>query len=150
MLDTARIWTTSSEWIDAECGAFFLEVENGVARTDRGMAIKFHDFTLIGGGQIDLSNEQLDIVFASKARKGLGINTNTLAKMVRVGGTIKNPEIGADSKGLFKTGLALGAALASGGLSLIAQGLLDKQVANSDVCQIVREQYDASPGTGSG
>ena len=75
---------------------------------------------------------KLDVV--SKARTGLGVNVNTVVKVIQVGGTIKNPRIETNKKGLLQSVFALGAAVASGGLSLVVQGLYDKTIANSDVC----------------
>ena len=121
-----------------ECGVARLDIGNGVASMDNSLAMKFRDHTILGSGQIDLASENLDIVFSSKARKGLGISPNTIVKILKVGGTLREPELVGDPGGFLSTGVSLAAAIVTGGLSLLAQGLLDKEVANSDVCQIAR------------
>ena len=120
--------------VNVECSVVNLKIDNGIALTKNGIALKTQDFTLLGGGEINLSNEDMTLVISTKARKGLGINTNTLAKLIRVGGKIISPEIETNPSGLLQTGVAIGAAIASGGVSLIAQGLFDRTKANSDVC----------------
>lgn len=121
-----------------ECAVARLEIGNGVASMDNSLAMKLRDHTILGSGQIDLASENLDIVFSSKARKGLGISPNTIVKILKVGGTLREPEFVSDPAGLLTTGVSLAAAIVTGGLSLLAQGLLDKEVANSDVCQVAR------------
>ena len=123
-------------FIDIECGATYFDVNKGKASTKQGLALRTDKVTLLGGGDIDFGNEKIKLLIAPKARKGLGINTNTLAKMIRVGGTLSEPVIEADAAGLFKSSVALGAAIVTGGLSLLAQGLLDRTKANSDVCAV--------------
>ncbi len=127
------------EYMDVECGVVYFEVENGNAKADQGFALKTSEFSVLGGGEINFGNENIELVFTTKARKGFGINTNSFAKLVRVGGTIQKPEIETDPKGLLQTGVAIGAAIFSGGLSLLAQGLYDKNKANSDVCKFAKE-----------
>jgi hypothetical protein len=136
MLIAINPLTSYDDLVDVECGVLHFSVENGVATSGRGLALKLSDLTLLGGGIVQLDSEEIHFVISTKARKGLGINTNTLAKMVRIGGTINSPAITTDVGGLLETGVAIGAALASGGLSLIAQGLHDRSVANADVCEL--------------
>ena len=138
VIDIANPFTSSSKLVNAECGVVWMEINDGIATMKNGLAMKLGQYTLLGSGTIDFSSEELDIVVSSKARKGLGINSNSLAKIVRIGGTIDESEFIADPTGLLKSGVTIGVALATSGFSLIAQGLLDKLKANSDVCQIAQ------------
>ena len=122
------------EYIDIECSVMALEVKKGMATSKNGMAMKTDRVTLLAGGSIDLGDESLKILIFPKARTGLGINPSSLVKIVSLGGTLSEPKIEADSGGLLGTGAAVGAALYSGGLSLLVQGLLDRNRANADVC----------------
>jgi hypothetical protein len=117
-------------------------VEDGLAWTEQGIAIQTDEFALLGGGNVDLNDEAVKLVVSSKARKGLGINTNSLIKLIRVGGTLSSPEIETDSSGILQSGVAIGAAIVSGGLSLLAQGLYDKHKANADVCGTAAENAE--------
>jgi hypothetical protein len=137
--------TSREDLVEIECGVVHFFIEEGVARSSRGLALKLPDVTLLGGGSIDLESERINFVISSKARKGLGINTNTLAKMIRMGGTIKDPGITTDVSGLVQTGVVVGAALATGGLSLFAQGLRDRTIANAQVCQLAIEDDGTDP-----
>ncbi len=122
------------EYIDIECGVVHFDVERGMAVSENRLALKTDKVTLFGGGVIDLDDESLKILITPKARKGFGINPSSLAKIVRLGGTLAEPKIEADSSRLPETVATVWAALYSGGLSLIAQGWFDRNQANADVC----------------
>jgi len=111
-----------------------LDIEDGVATVRDRIAVKTDRVTLSGGGDIDLSSEELKIVILPRARKGFGINATTLAKIVRLGGTLAQPKIEADASRLLQTGAEWLAVVYSAGWSLIAQGLFDRIQANTDVC----------------
>lgn len=136
LLTAINPFTTQDEMMEIECGVMHFEVNDGIASTGQGIALKTAEFTLLGGGEVDLANENLRLAVSAKARKGLGVNANTIAKVIEVGGKIRSPGIQPSASGLFQTGVAIGAAIVSGGLSLIAQGLFDRIKANSDVCGI--------------
>ena len=122
-------------YLDIECGVIRFDVNQGIATTPQGLVLKTADFTFIGGGDVNLSNESLKLNITSKARTGFGINVNSIVKVLRVGGTIKNPNIQVDPAGLIQSAIALGTAIVSGGVSLIVQGVYDKNRANADVCR---------------
>jgi hypothetical protein len=128
----------SREHILLECGAIYLDVADGLASTRNGFALKTDRVTVLGGGEISFPEEKLDILLAPKARKGFGISASSIAKMIRLGGTLKAPQVETDTQGLLKSGVALGAAIMSGGVSLVALGVLDRLQANADVCAIAR------------
>ncbi|MCY4312652.1 MAG: hypothetical protein OXD44_02965, partial [Gammaproteobacteria bacterium] len=133
-----RTLQAQNEFDLMECGVVNFRIQDGIAVMNKSLALKLKDFTILGSGQIDLASEKLDIVFSSKARKGLGISINTVAKLFKIGGTLRNPELVADTEGLAKTGASIFAGLLTGGLSIVAQGLFDREIANSDVCQVAR------------
>ncbi len=134
------------EYVDIECGIIRVKIDQGVATTEDGLAMKTDKVTLLGGGNIDLRDESLQILIVPKARKGLGVNLFSLAKVVRLGGSLAAPRIEADASRLLQSGATVWAALSTGGLSLIAQGLFDRVHANTDVCRLAH----AGGGGGSG
>ena len=142
------------EYINIECGVLRFDIESGVAVSKNGLAMKTDRVTLLGGGDINLNDESLKILISPKARKGFGINPSSLAKFVRLGGTLAKPKIEADNSRLLETGAVVAAAFYSGGLSLIAKGLLDRNQANADVCGLAAtakvENIEATDKTGRG
>jgi len=124
------------EYVDIECAVMRFDIDRGVATIRDNLAVKTDRVTLSGAGFVDLSDQSLKIVILPKARKGFGINSSSLAKMVRIGGTLAEPKIEADASRLLETGTAFIAAFYSAGWSLIAKGLFDRIQANTDVCDL--------------
>jgi len=120
-----------------ECAVVNFKIKDGIATADKGIGISTSQINIIGGGSINLKTEELDIGITPKARAGIGINVSQLAELVRLGGTLANPTPKTDTKAALTAGLSAGAAVATGGLSILAQGLLDKSKGeNEKPCDI--------------
>ncbi len=127
-----------------ECGIIHFPVLKGQAVASQGIAIKTDKVTVLGGGILNLESEELEIIFRPKARKGLGISAGTVANIIKVSGSIDQPKIAVDTASLIKSSATIGAAIVSGGWTLLAQGLLDRNKANSDVCQQTLDKPNAT------
>jgi AsmA family protein len=111
-----------------ECAVVNFDIKDGLATAENGIAMSTNHISVIGAGTIDFKTEKLDIGITPKAKQGIGLNLGQLAGLVRVGGTLANPQPKADAEGALKTGITAGAAVATGGLSLLAENLLSKGV----------------------
>lgn len=117
-----------------ECAAINFNIKDGIATADKGIGILTNQMNIIGSGTVNLKTEELDIGITPKAREGLGISLSQLAELVRLGGTLANPTPKTDTKAALMTGLSAGAAVATGGLSILAQGLFDKSGSDINPC----------------
>ncbi len=117
-----------------KCSALAFRINNGLLETPFGFAVESSDFSVIGNGIVDFNNESLDVEFSSKPRKGIGLSFSKIASLVKVSGPLADPRISLSRTGLLKFSASLAASIASGGASLIAEGLYEKQQANSGVC----------------
>ena len=87
---------------------------------------------IVGGGNIDLNTEKLNIEFNTKPRKGVGVSAAMfITPFIKLGGTLASPHIGLSKKGVLLSG---GAAILTGGLSFLFQGAADRATAESDMC----------------
>jgi len=68
-------------------------------------------------------------------KEGLGIGAAKLAELVRVTGTLSRPEIGIDTAASAKAALSVGGAIATGGISLLAESHHGKKTADRAPCQ---------------
>jgi hypothetical protein len=118
-----------------------------VATADKGIAVETTKMNIIGSGTVNLKTEELDLTVRPRPKEGLGVSLGGLASLVRVTGTLAEPRVGIDEMGVAKTGAAVGAALATGGLSLVAQGLFDKATEGAPPCQVALGKV--SPATAS-
>ena len=139
LLDSLNPLSKSKSTTTLECGIVRMDIEDGVARFDDQLAAQMTETTWRGGGEIDLETEKLDVGIVPKARKGLGISAGSLASLVQVTGTLAQPAVRPDPTGLAKNYGRYVAAMSTGGLSLLAEGIRDRLQANADVCADIRE-----------
>ena len=118
--------------------ALHLEVQDGVATATRGLAIQTRAINIIGTGTLDLDTEALKLNFRTAQRKGIGISASGLFNhFIKVGGTVRNPKMQASpASAVTRTG----AAIFTGGISLLAEGAWKRLSAEKDPCGRIREQ----------
>jgi len=127
LMDTLSMLNPMAEGSDGsllECAVVNFDIKDGIATADNGIAMSTNQMNILGGGTINLKTESLDLGIAPKAKEGVGLNVAQLAALVRLGGSLANPTPKADTEAALKKGLAAGAAVATGGLSLLAGELL--------------------------
>ena len=117
-----------------DCGILRVDIKNGKADFNRKLAAQLTEVTWRGGGEVNLKNEKLDIGVVPIPRSGFSLSTGSLASLVQVRGTLKKPAMQLDPKDVAKKYGKYMAALSTGGLSILAESLLDLQKANEDVC----------------
>ena len=89
-------------------------------------------------GRVNFKNEKLDLAMRAAPREGLGISLGGVANsFLRLGGTLQNPRLQIDPTSSVTT---TGAAVATGGLSLLAQGLWNRVRASADICKNLAEE----------
>lgn len=133
LMSTLSMLTPGSkeaEGSQLECAVVNFNIKDGIATAENGIAMSTNQINVIGAGTIDFKTEKLDIGITPKAKQGVGLNLGQLAGLVRVGGTLANPSPKADTQAALKTGLSAGAAVATGGLSLLAESFLSNGVAD--------------------
>jgi hypothetical protein len=125
-----------------DCAIVALGIDSGKANIDalysQGEKIK-----IVGGGDIDLNTEALNIEFNTKPRQGVGVSADMfVTPFVKLVGTLASPAVGVDKKGA----LLAGATVATGGLALAAKGLADRATGEIDRCaEILAEVGDHPP-----
>ena len=118
-----------SNW---ECAVISLNLVDGLADID-GMLAQGEKVLIVGGGDIDLKTEKLNIEFNTKPRSGVGISADMfVTPFVEIEGTLASPSLGLDETGTLLTG---GAAIATGGLSLLLEAAIDRATAEGDHCK---------------
>ena len=117
-----------SNW---ECSVFGIEFVDGLGEI-KGLLLQGQKLQVVGGGKIDLNTEKLNIEFNTKPREGAGLSADMfVTPFIKVGGTLASPGVGLNKKGVL---LAGGAAVLTGGLSFLYQGLEDR-ASSGDLCE---------------
>lgn len=124
---------------EIECVAVRFPIADGVAENPAGIGILTRSLSILAGGKLNFATEQIDLGARPKPREGLGLSVSGLVDFLRLGGTLKNPQPVADTMGVATAGVKVGAAVATAGLSVVAEGLFDRASANTNVCDVVRD-----------
>ncbi|MDB2705279.1 AsmA family protein [Pseudomonadota bacterium] len=128
-------FSKSEESTVLNCAVVNFDIKDGIALADEGIAISMDSLNILGDGDINLKNEALDISLKAEPKEGLGISASKFVSLVKLTGTLASPSPGADLGGTLSAGASLGTAVATGGLSLIAEGLLDRVTADLSPCE---------------
>ncbi len=127
-----------------ECLAVHFKGNDGKFISNDGIALETEASKIIGTGHIDFANEELRFGISPIARKGVGINVGAAAGLVRLGGSFSKPRVEADPGGMFTSGLSTGAAIYTGGLSLVAQGLMKRALYSGSACDGALEEIPSA------
>lgn len=126
-----------------ECAVIRFDIEDGIADFNKKIAAQTTEVTWMGGGEINLKTEELDVGIAPKPRGAISGLTNVgLASLVHVGGTLGEPKIGLDVKDVAMKYGEYTAFVATGGLSFLAKKLVDTAQANVDQCEKILGDLD--------
>lgn len=142
---------SEGEFTPFSCIVVNLDFNKGVTEFDKKIAVQTNVMNVASSGKIDLANETLDIGVKPEPRgdtADLGINVGGLASMVRVSGPLSAPGIGIDAFETAKAAMGVGAAIATGGMSVLFSGLTDKALADGDPCATALGQK-SSAGNGA-
>ena len=140
----------SADRIALECAAANLVFLDGRAAASPLLGVRSQASQLLTSGIVDLREETLDLSGRVRARSGIALGLATLTGDVRIAGPLVNPHVRLDPTGSSSALLRLGAAIATGGLSIVGTALWDGANPGTDPCRapfsdVVRRAGHASP-----
>ena len=144
ILQAVRLQPAAAGYTQVECAVVRLPLKNGVADIDRSIAVQTPDLSIVAKGVVDLRNETLELALRPNTRQALDINTAQLASLVMLKGPLLDPGLSLDVKGAAGVALSIGAAAATGGLSLFAQNLM-RQANDPQPCVSAATGAKAAP-----
>ncbi len=122
---------------EIQCAVIRLPLSGGTARVDRSIGIETNKIGANASGTLDFGTETLDLSIKPQIRKGISLNIDQIASLVRFHGPFSAPVVGVDAKASAATAATLGAAVATGGVSLLGQVLLKSATADGAApCQV--------------
>ena len=129
----------------AQCAVVNFQISQGIARTERGIALVTDKMQVTSSGKIDLGAERVDLNVRPKVSAGIGVGIGNLVQAVKISGPLSDPGVGIDAAGAAKTIGTIGAAIATGGLSILAQGAKSRMdTLGGDPCQDARTWHTKS------
>lgn len=139
VLGTVAMQNSDAKTTHVRCGVVRVPVKNGVVTIERTMAMETSRAAMSAEGHIDLRDEGLDLGLNLVGRNGPSLGASSLSGLVRVRGTIIEPNVGADAAGLAGAAATVAGAVATGGLSLLAQGIISQFAADRSTCRTALE-----------
>ncbi len=122
---------------ELQCAVARLPLKNGVAQIDRSIAFETKKYGASASGSIDFRSETLDLAIKPHVREGVPIKVPQIAELVRFRGPFKSPAVAIDAVGTATTVARIGAAVYTGGLSIIGESLLSSATAaEGNLCHI--------------
>lgn len=131
-------FVAQEEFTVAQCAVVNLQVQDGVALTEKGIAFVSDRMEITSSGNINFGEEKLDLNIRPKAKEGLGVGMGKLTQMIKITGPLNSPGIGLDAGGTVKALGSIAGAFATGGASLLAEGALERGQSSGDTCQAAR------------
>ncbi len=128
-------FSKTDKFVREVCSVAPLTIRNGVISTAPTFVKLTDKLNTLAFGTIDLKNERVDLNFKTELRKGIGIGAAELVNpYIKVGGTLADPRVKIDPKGVAFSG---GAAVLTGGLSILATTLWNRAFREKDPCGAV-------------
>jgi len=115
------------------CALVHFDIKDGLMKSDKALVVETEKMEIVGDGSINLEDETLGILITPNAKQTVGLNVGSVVKFMKLGGTLASPSPAVDAGGLLKSGASIGAALSTGGVSLLAENLVNK-VAKGNAC----------------
>jgi len=134
---------------ELKCGVVKFVAKDGMAATDKGIAFETSKMAVVSSGTANLKTEGIDFSFRPSPREGAGIGAGQLVSLLRVRGTLAEPKAGLDEGAAASAAASIGAAVATGGISSLAEGLTKGAAADPRPCQTALGKPGAPPRAGS-
>ncbi|NEX21310.1 AsmA family protein [Thiorhodococcus mannitoliphagus] len=131
--------------LNLECAVLEFDIADGIATSKHGLALQTDKLNVLGGGAIKLETGEIELRFKTVKRNGVGLSLLGIAdRFVVVDGTLKSPRATVDRGDLF---VESAAAWATGGLSLVADQIIQRLTSFGSPCETVlrRDASDPQP-----
>ena len=122
---------------ELHCAVIRLPLKDGVAAIDRSIAVETDKLGATASGTVDLRSETLDLSIKPQIRQGVTVAVPQVASLVHFSGPLTAPTVGVDATATAATVARIGAAVYTGGLSIIGESLFKNAEGNQGApCQI--------------
>lgn len=137
LLATVNPFLKDDPYTEIECAVLFATVKNGKLMGEPGLVVRSDRLDIAAHAEFDLGTESIHADISTVPRHGLGISLSNLVNpYIQVGGTMTEPKLEIDKKSTFIQG---GAAIATGGLSILAKGMFDRVGTSENPCTAIEQ-----------
>jgi hypothetical protein len=138
ILETINPFSKTDPETQIRCIILPVEINNGRLGVNPEALIQTDKLRIVSDASINLKSEKLEMSFRTTPIKGLTISAGEILNpFVMVVGTLAEPRLAVDAKGSLITG---GAAVATGGLSILARATWERLVRSRNPCDTASKQ----------
>ncbi len=113
-----------------------LPLAGGVAQIDRSIAMETREIDASMSGTLDFRSETIDLSIRPRVRQGIPIEIPQIAELVRFRGPFTAPTVAVDAMASAATIARIGAAIGTGGLSVLGESIFAQGTAGAGACDV--------------
>jgi hypothetical protein len=132
ILGTINPFSKSDPYTSFDCIVLPVKVTDGSLTSHPSSLIATDKIQIVLKSEIDLKSEKLEMNVRTTPKKSIGISAGEIVNpYVKVVGSLASPRLAVDEKGILLSG---GAAIATGGLSVLARAAWTRLSRAKDPC----------------
>ena len=129
-------FSAQDPYTELDCMVARVDIVDGLA-TVAPVLMQSKKVTITAHGKVDLHTEKLTVDFSTRPREGIGVSAGMFTNpFIKLEGTLASPRVAIGAKGAVSGAVAV----ATGGASVVAQGLADRARGEADVCKTTLEE----------
>jgi hypothetical protein len=138
ILETINPFAETDEDTNVECVVLPVQINGGELGLNPEALVQTDKMRIVSEASLDLKSEKLEMTFRTTPKKGMTISAGEILNpFVMVVGTLAAPRLAVDAKGTLISG---GAAVATGGLSILAGATWERLARSKNPCETAAEQ----------
>jgi hypothetical protein len=144
LLSKLNPFSKQDPYTQVDCAVTRMDITDGRAIVEP-VLMQTRKVAITASGTIDLKTEKLLLNFNTRPRQGIGISPGMFTNpFLDLTGTLTSPSIGVGGKGVASGAVAA----ATGGLSVLAKGAVDRAMGEINLCSEVlkKAQHPANSG----
>jgi hypothetical protein len=131
---------TGNEPTDLTCAVFNINSKNGYLELDKSIAMETKKLNMLVDGSVDLRTEKLDLLIKPSVQEGLRTGVaQIIAGLTKISGNFNSPSVAIDTSGAAKKALSIGAALLTGGVSMLGEKVATTMIEDKNPCYTALE-----------
>ncbi len=132
LLNKLNPFRKRGHYLDVNCSVVIAKLEQGELNGNPLLVLNSKRLNIFASAKVDFKTEKIAITFKTIPQKGLGISvSNLINPFIGIGGTLAHPYLTLNPEQSLITGSA---AVATGGLSILATTFFDRFLSESDPC----------------
>ena len=129
-------FSAQDPYTELDCMVARVDIVDGLAAV-APVLMQSKKVTITAHGTVDLRTEKLTVDFGTRPREGIGISVGMFTNpFIKLEGTLASPMVAIGAKGAVSGVVAV----ATGGASVVAQGLADRARGEADACKTTLEE----------